>query len=112
MNGKFLQVPDVSSTDLEVKLCVFFKVNTSSNVTVVLAHRYGDPKQLLAYFLNTTNCTTTPAAGDYVVGVFALTSENILKPPAIPPTIFFEIMIISECHFIVKAFIMSTCLAR
>ena len=93
-----------------VKLCVSFEVNTSSNMTVILAHHYGDPKQLLAYFLNTTNCITTPAAGDYVVGVFTLTSDNTLKPPATPPTIFYET--ISEYHFVVKAFIMSTRLAR
>ena len=73
-------------------------------MTVVLAHRYGDPKQLLAYYLNTTNCITTPAAGDYVVGVFALTSNNILKPLATHPTIFYGTMTISEYHFIVKAF--------
>ena len=81
-------------------------------MTVLLAHHYGDPKQLLAYFLNTTNCTTAPPAGDYVVGVFALTSDNILKPLATHPTIFYETMTISEYHFIVKAFMMSTCLAR
>ena len=104
VNGTLLQVPVISST--EVKLCVS-EVNTSSNMTVVLAHRYGDPHKLLAYFLNTTNCITTPAGGDYIVGVFTLTSDNILKPPATPPTI--ETMTISEYHFIVKAFMVSTC---
>ena len=73
-------------------------------MTVVLAHRYGDPHKLLAYFLNTTNCVTAPAAGDYVVGVFALTSDNLLKPLATHPTIFYGTMTISEYHFIVKAF--------
>ena len=111
MNGTLLRVPDISST--KVKLCVSFEVNTSSNTIVVLAHRYGDPHKLLAYFLNTTNCTTAPAAGDYVVGVFALTSDNLLKPPATPPTIYYmyETMTISEYHFVVKAFMLSTCLA-
>ena len=106
MNGTLLQVPDISST--EVKLCVSFE---SSNKIVVLAHRYGDPKKLLAYFLNTTNCTTAPAAGYYIVAVFSQTSGNVLKPTTTPPTIFYEIMTISEYHFIVKAFMLFTCLA-
>ena len=102
VNGTLLQVPDVSS--IEVKLCVSLEGNTSSNMTVVLVHRYGDPHKLLAYFLNTTNCTTAPPAGDYVVGVFALTSDNLLKLLATYPTIFYGTMTISEYHFIVKAF--------
>ena len=110
MNGILLQVPDISST--VVKLCASFEVNTSSNMTVLLAHHYGDPHKLLAYFLNTANCTTALPAGDYVVGVFVLTSDKILKPLATHPTIFFEIMTISECHFIVEAFMLSTCLAK
>ena len=102
MNGTLLQVPDISSK--EVKLCVSLEVNTSSNMTVVLVHRYGDLHKLLAYFLNTTYCTTAPAAGDYVVGVFTLTSDNLLKPLATHPTIFYGTMTISEYHFRVKAF--------
>ena len=97
MNGTLLHVPDISST--EVKLCVSFE---SSNKIVVLAHCYGDPKKLLAYFLNTTNCTTAPAAGYYIVAVFTQTSDNILAPTTTPPTIsFYEAMNISEYHFIV-----------
>ena len=106
MNGTLLQVPDILST--EVKLCVSFE---SSNKIVILAHRYGDSKKLFAYFLNTTNCTTAPAAGYYIVAVFTQTSDNVLKPTTTPPTIFYETMTISEYHFIVKAFMLFTCLA-
>ena len=110
VNGTLLQVPDISST--VVKLCVPLEGNTSSNMTVVLVHRYGDPHKLLVYFLNTTNCTTAPPAGNYVVGVFTLTSDNLLKPLATHPTIYYGTMTISEYHFIVKAFMLSTCLPR
>ena len=97
MNGTLLQVPDILST--KVKLCVSFE---GSNKIVVLAHRYGDPEKLFAYVLNTTNCTTAPDAGYYIVVVFSQASGNVLKPTTTPPTIsFYETMNISEYHFIV-----------
>ena len=76
-------------------LCVSFESNTNKETIILLAHRYGKPQKLLAYYLNTTNCTPAPDAGDYVVGVFNHTGESILKAPATPP----NISIISECCF-------------
>ena len=67
---------------------------------ILLAHRYGDPQKLLAYFLNATNCTTAPDAGRYVVGVFNQTGGSTLKPPATPPNISIVTVLISECYFI------------
>ena len=69
VNGTFLQLPDVTNSG--VKLCVSFGSSTSTDGTVVFAHRIDDCNRLLAYFLNTTNCFTAPAAGDYIVVVFS-----------------------------------------
>ena len=85
MNGIILEVPNV--TDTEVKLCVFFESSTSINRIIVLAHLVGDPKKLLAYYLNMTNCTAAPDPGNYIVGVFIHSVGSTLKAPAISPNI-------------------------
>ena len=98
MNGTFLQVPDIANTEL--KLCVSFQSSTTNDRTIVLAHHIGNTKKLSAYLLNTTNCTTAPAPGDYVVGVFTQNGDNALKPPATPPTISIDSITISEYYYI------------
>ena len=79
VNGTFLQLPDV--TNLGVKLCVPFGSGTNTDGIVVLAHRINDCNRLLAYFLNTTNCFTAPAAGDYIVVVFSRNGDDIMEVP-------------------------------
>ena len=96
MSGISLEVPD--AIDAKVKLCVSFGLNTISDGTVVLAHHQGDPRKLLRYNLNTTNCTTAPPAGDYIVGVFTQTRSNVLGEPATTPTLSVEIVPNSECY--------------
>ena len=94
VSGTFLQVPDIANT--EVKLCVSFESSTSSDRIIVLAHHIDDTEKLSAYFLNTTNCTSAPAAGGYVVGVFTQNGDSTLKVPATPPTISVGTVPISE----------------
>lgn len=96
VNGRSLEVPN--TTNAEVKLCVSFGTTTSTDGTVVLAHRQGDPKTLLAYNLNTTNCTTAPPAGEYIVGVFTQTRSNVLREPATTPTFSFSMIPNSEYY--------------
>ena len=98
MNGTFLQVPDIANA--EVKLCVFFKSSTTSDRIIVLAHHFNNTEKLSAYLLNTTNCTTAPAPGGYVVGVFIQNGDNALKPPATPPNISVVTGTISEYYYI------------
>ena len=95
MGGRFLRVPNSTNTSTKAMLCVSFESSTNKDTIVLLAHLFGNPQKLLAYYLNTTKCTPAPAAGDYVVGVFNQTGESILKAPASPP----NISIISECCF-------------
>lgn len=94
VNGTFLKVPDVTNTEL--KLCVSFDSSTNTDGTVVLAHHMNDCNKLSAYYLNTTNCITPPPPGDYSVGVFTRSHDNILKAPAAPPTISIGTVAISE----------------
>ena len=94
VNGTFLKVPDVTNTEL--KLCVSFKSSSISDGIVVLAHHINDCNKLSAYYLNTTNCIAAPPPGDYSVGVFTQSHDNILKPPATPPTISIDTVPISE----------------
>ena len=94
VNGTFLKVPDVTNTEL--KLCVSFKSSTDTDGTVVLAHHMNDCNKLSAYYLNTTSCITPPPPGDYSVGVFARSHDNILKAPTAPPTISIDTVPISE----------------
>ena len=99
VNGIFLEVPNVTNTiTAKMKLCVSFGPNTSTDGTIVLAHHYGDPRKLLMYNLNTTNCTTAPPAGDYIVGVFTQTRGNDLKVPATSPTFSFHSVPNSEYY--------------
>ena len=95
MSGISLEVPDV--TNAKVKLCVSFGPNTISDGTVVLAHHQGDPRKLLRYNF-TTNCTTAPPAGDYIVGVFTQTRRNVLTEPATTPTLSVDIVPNGECY--------------
>ena len=99
VNGTFLQVPDIANT--EVKLCVSFQYSSSSDRIIVLVHHRGDPKKLSAYFMNTSNCTTAPTPGVYVVGVFTQSHDSTLKPPASPPTISVGTVPISEYYYII-----------
>ena len=80
-----VEVPDV--TNSEVKLCISFNSSSSSDRIVVLAHHINNPRKLSAYYLNASNCTEAPAAGDYSIGVFNQTGGRILKPPATHPNI-------------------------
>ena len=79
VNGTLLEVPN--TTNSGVKLCVSFGSSTNTDGTVVLAHRINDCNRLLAYFLNTTNCFTAPAAGDYIVVAFSQNGDNIMEVP-------------------------------
>ena len=93
VSGISLKVPD--ATNANVKLCVSFGLNTISDGTVVVAHHQGDPRKLLRYNF-TTNCTTAPPAGNYIVGVFTQSGSNVLREPATPPTLSVEIVSNSE----------------
>ena len=105
VNGTFLQVPDIANT--EVKLCVSFQSSSSSDRIIVLVHHRGDPKKLSAYFMNTSNCTTAPTPGVYVVGVLTQSHDSTLKIPATPPTISVGTVPISEYYYkIFKAVIL------
>ena len=84
VNGTSVEVPNV--TNAQVNLCISFKSSSSSDRIVVLAHHQRDPEKLLAYSLNSTNCTEAPVTGNYSIGVFNQTT-SILTPPATPPTI-------------------------
>ena len=99
MNGTFLQVPDIANT--EVTLCVSFTSSTCNDRIIVLVHHINDTEKLSAYFLNTTNCTTAPAPGDYVVGVFIQSDDSTLKVPATPPTISVGTVPISEYYYMI-----------
>ena len=99
MNGTFLQVPDIANT--KVTLCVSFTSSTSNDRIIVLVHHINDTEKLSAYFLNTTNCTTAPAPGDYVVGVFIQSDDSTVKVPATPPTISVGILPISEYNYMI-----------
>ena len=105
--GTMLEVPDIA--DADVKLCVSIEPDPSSDIIIVLAYHNDDPEKLLAYFLDVTNCTTAPAPGSYIFGVFVQNEDKIMKEPVTPPTIFFNTVSISEYDFIVKAFMLSTC---
>ena len=96
VNGISLDVPD--TVNAEVRLCVSFGPNTSTDGTVVVAHRQGDPKTLLAYNLTTTDCTTAPPAGNYIVGVFTQTRGNALRELATTPTFSFDFVSKSEYY--------------
>ena len=85
VNGTFLRLPDVTNSG--VKLCVSFGSSTNTDGTVVLAHRINDCNRLLAYFFNTTNCLTAPAAGDYIFGSFSRNGDNIMEAPVTLSTI-------------------------
>jgi len=95
VNGIILEVPNVTNT--EVKLCVSFESSASSDRIVVLAHLVGDPQKLLAYYLNTTNCTTAPDPGDYIVAVFIYNVGSALQAPATSPDVY---VFTSEYSFI------------
>ena len=99
MNGTFLQVPDIANT--EVSLCVSFTSSTSNDRIIVLVHHINDTEKLSAYLLNTTNCTTAPAPGDYVVGIFIQSDDSTLKVPATPPTISVGTVPISEYYYMI-----------
>ena len=102
VNGTFLQVPDIANT--EVKLCVFFQSSTTNDRIIVLVHHIDNIEKLSAYFLNATNCTTAPAPGSYVVGVFIQNGDSTLKVPATSPTISVATRLISEyCYMIFTA---------
>ena len=93
--GTMLEVPDIA--DADVKLCVSsIEPDPSTNTIVVLAHHIDDPEELLAYFLDVTNCTTAPAPGSYFFAVFVQNEDKIMKAPVTPPTIFFNTASISE----------------
>ena len=94
VNGTLLKVPDVTNTEL--KLCVSFEFSTITDGTVVLAHHLNNRNKLSAYYLNTTNCITPPPPGNYGVGVFTRSHDNILKAPATLPTISLDTVPISE----------------
>ena len=94
VNGISMEVPNIGNT--EMKVCVSFGFSTPSDRTIVLAHHINDPEKLSAYFLNATNCTTAPPAGDYIVGVFTQSVGITLEVPATPPTISILIVPISE----------------
>ena len=100
--GTMLEVPDIA--DADVKLCISIEPDPSSDTIVVLAHHIDDPEELLAYFLDVTNCTTAPDAGSYFFAVFVQNEDKIMKAP---PTIFFTTVSVSEYDFTVKAFILS-----
>ena len=94
VNGMLLKVPDVTNTEL--KLCVTFESSTITDGTVVLAHHLNNRNKLSAYYLNTTNCITPPPPGNYGVGVFTQSHDNILKAPATLPIISLDTVPISE----------------
>ena len=95
VNGTFLLVPD--ATNREVNLCISSESIANTDMTVVLAHQWDNPKKLLAYFLNATaNCARAPDTGGYIFGVFTQNGDNILKAPATPPTISLYTLPISE----------------
>ena len=95
VNGTFLHVPDTANG--EVNLCISSESIANTDMAVVLAHQWDNPKKLLAYFLSaTTYCTRAPDTGDYIFAVFAQNGDNILKAPATPPMISFATMPISE----------------
>ena len=110
--SKVLLVPGtmLDIADADVKLCISIELDPSSDTIVVLAHHIDDPEELLAYFLDVTNCTTAPAPGSYFIAVFVQNEDKITKAPITPPTIFFNTASISEYDFTVKAFMLSTCL--
>ena len=108
MPGTILDVPDIA--DAAVKLCISSEPDLSGSTIVVLAHRIDHPEKLLTYFLDVTNCTTTPAPGSYFFAVFVQNEDKITKAPITAPTISFTTVSISEYNFTVKAFILSTCL--
>ena len=85
MNGIILEVPN--DTNTELMLCVSFDSSTNRVRITVLAHLFGDPKKLLAYYLNMTNCTAAPDPGKYIVGVFIHYVGSTLKAPATSPNI-------------------------
>lgn len=85
MNGIILEVPNVTNT--EVMLCVSFESSTSSDRITIFAHLVGYPQKLLAYYLNTTNCTPAPDPGDYIVAVFIYNVGSALKTPATSPDV-------------------------
>ena len=93
-----LEVPDTANSEL--KLCVSFESNTSSNSdgVVVFVHHIDNLKRLSAYILDETNCTTALASGNYSVGVFTWDGESTLNEPATPPTISVDIVPISEYY--------------
>ena len=97
VNGTFLQVPDIANTEME--LCVSFQSSSSSDRIIVLVHHRSDPKKLSAYFMNSSNCTTAPTPGVYVVGVFTQSRDSTLKIPATPPTISVGTVPISEYYY-------------
>ena len=96
VNGTFLEVPNITYIYTEVKLCVSFDSIASIDGTVVFAHRTDKPNELLAYNLNTTNCTTAPPAGNYIVGVFIQNGNDFLEEPAISPSIFIHTVLKGE----------------
>ena len=95
VNGTSLHVPDTANG--EVNLCISSESIANTDMAVVLAYQWDNPKKLLAYFLNATaNCARAPDTGDYIFGVFTQNGDNILKAPATPPTISFDVLPISE----------------
>lgn len=96
VNGTLTKIPEV--TNGEVKLCVTFESNTSGEKIVVFAHNVDDPEKLSAYHwnLDTTNCTSALAPGNYSIGVFT-NRGNTLNEPATLPTISTYIVPTSEC---------------
>ena len=85
VNGIILEIPNV--TNAELMMCVSFDSSTSSVRIIVLAHLFGDPQKLLAYYLNMTNCTAAPDPGKYIVGVFIHNVGSTLKAPATSPNV-------------------------
>ena len=97
VNGTFLHVPDTANG--EVNLCISSKSIDNTDMAVVLAHHWDNPKKLLAYFLNATaNCARAPDTGDYIFGVFTQNGDNILKALATPPMISFATMPMSTAQ--------------
>ena len=94
VNSTFLNVTD---KEMKQQLCIFFESGNNINGTLAVAHSIDHPDILLAYFLDTANCTETPPVGNYSVGVFTRIQGSGLKEPTTPYSI--AIVPISELLF-------------
>jgi len=93
--GTLIEVPE-PDMNMELRLCISFESNTSSDQIVVLAHHTDNPTKLSAYY-SPDNCLRPPNAGSYIFAVFTHNSDNTLKPLATPPEVFIHSM--STCKY-------------